>query len=68
MLANAKAEAEISIHALRKECDHDYFTSALPWTQFLSTHSVRSATLSGIRILSKTLNISIHALRKECDS
>ena len=34
----------ISIHALREEGDHDYFTSCLPSPLFLSTPSARRAT------------------------
>ena len=56
----------ISIHALRKECDYNQMSEIVSKLQFLSTHSVRSATAdpkSGFN----NLNISIHALRKECD-
>ena len=57
---------QISIHALRKECDSSFplYTTAV--SGFLSTHSVRSATLQPNHI-DVTINISIHALRKECD-
>ena len=37
----------ISIHALRKECDIALINADMPFCKFLSTHSVRSATLFG---------------------
>ena len=58
--------SQISIHALREE--GDYITAGLPtfWSLFLSTPSVRRATLA--KELAKIVpDISIHALREEGD-
>ena len=57
----------ISIHALRKECDLSKPTRKGADTIFLSTHSVRSATVIYIEEYGYYEGISIHALRKECD-
>ena len=56
----------ISIHALREEGDHDYFTSCLPSPLFLSTPSARRATAWRYPTVI-VQNISIHALREEGD-
>ena len=39
----------------------------MPMVIFLSTHSVRSATVSDELLQERYKYISIHALRKECD-
>ena len=57
---------QISIHALRAECDVILHIILLSIAQFQSTHSVRSATRRyGNRRQAR--QISIHALRAECD-
>ena len=56
----------ISIHALRKECDYTKPLDSWHLSEFLSTHSVRSATYSRQWAV-RCFHISIHALRKECD-
>ena len=57
---------QISIHALRKECDLWFDNKKFNIYEFLSTHSVRSATLF-TSFTKSLISISIHALRKECD-
>ena len=57
---------QISIHALREEGD-ECNKDAQDWFHvFLSTPSVRRATLDSVQNLKK-VNISIHALREEGD-
>ena len=54
----------ISIHALRKECDLQKAASIFTWFIFLSTHSVRSATLNLLKMnLILMLFLSTHSVR-----
>ena len=56
----------ISIHALREESDRSFRKPKMAEKEFLSTLSVRRATLRALmRLLENT--ISIHALREESD-
>ena len=57
----------ISIHALREEGDVASSSSTSVSKSFLSTPSVRRATLA-LAHLAAELHISIHALREEGDS
>ena len=57
---------DISIHALREEGDWDSSIHSLPEQVFLSTPSVRRATVCGI-LQCGPRSISIHALREEGD-
>jgi len=58
------ALVRISIHALREESDADYFTTALPQPQFLSTLSVRRATANGLAWLADWLFLSTLSVRR----
>ena len=56
----------ISIHALREEGDTATTCEAWQQTSFLSTPSVRRATVPGVEG-KEAWDISIHALREEGD-
>ena len=59
---------EISIHALLAESDYSTMTCSGTVTRFLSTLSLRRATLEQSSSYSSYLEISIHALLAESDS
>ena len=60
------ADVLISIHALLAESDLDLYTSDYGKLPFLSTLSLRRATVTA-RIIDPTYGISIHALLAESD-
>ena len=59
-------EELVSIHALLAECDLSLAASLALTTQFQSTHSLRSATVTAAGE-TETIMVSIHALLAECD-
>ena len=66
MIAYKVYGSEISIHALREEGDGQSMRARTTALLFLSTPSVRRATLAGMRLRDLGI-ISIHALREEGD-
>ena len=64
---NVRDQTKISIHALREEGDTARKTKTINLSQFLSTPSVRRATLTAVFASKFFYFISIHALREEGD-
>ena len=68
MLDGSKSSIEISIHALLAESDfYDYLDLCVKYNIFLSTLSLRRATIKERIKMKKLYFISIHALLAESD-
>ena len=64
---NVEEKQTVSIHALLAECDVLADDTANDFTEFQSTHSLRSATTFAQGIMEMP-RVSIHALLAECDN